>query len=255
MPRGPRRRGRSTRRHTAGGGAGRRLPRARPAPTPFHRHRGGARAPPPETSTFDGALGWLALSRYPRYTTEIHERPRTENRRHNIHTAADLLNNSARADGGGSGRSTTRGRGERRAGFGRRRHHQREYDDAVGGGICQVATTVQCGLRGGLSVTGGHNHRCYISELPRARRCHRWDPDLVEWERRHFGCFDALATPTSSSLIVTLYNPGYVVSTDAGGGPRGRSPRPRPSATSHGLGTSYVKLPGPMAGRSLCTAR
>ena len=51
------------------------------------------------------------------------------------------------------------------------RHHQREYDDAMGGGICQVATTVfNAVYDGGLSVTERLQPPLLISELPRARR-------------------------------------------------------------------------------------
>ena len=55
----------------------------------------------PSRTTFDEALEMGLIAPISSFTTEYNDSPATANRRHNIHTAADLLNNSiARADGG-----------------------------------------------------------------------------------------------------------------------------------------------------------
>ena len=75
------------------------------------------------------------------FTTEYNDSPSTANRRHNIHAAADLLNNSiARADGGEWSFNDTVGEANEEAGF-QAAHAiiNGEYDDAIGGGICLFA--------------------------------------------------------------------------------------------------------------------
>ena len=98
----------------------------------------------PSRTTFDEALEMGLIAPISSFTTEYNDSPSTANRRHNIHAAADLLNNSiARADGGEWSFNDTVGEANEEAGF-QAAHAiiNGEYDDAIGGGICQVATTV-----------------------------------------------------------------------------------------------------------------
>lgn len=54
-----------------------------------------------------------------------------------------------------------------------------EYDDAIGGGICQVATTVfNAVYEAGYPVTERRNHSLYISSYPTGRDAASAYPDL-----------------------------------------------------------------------------
>lgn len=93
----------------------------------------------PSRTTFDEALEMGLIAPISSFTTEYNDSPATANRRHNIHTAADLLNNSiARADGGEWSFNDTVGEANEEAGF-QAAHAiiNGEYDDAIGGGIAR----------------------------------------------------------------------------------------------------------------------
>ena len=131
----------------------------------------------PSRTTFDEALEMGLIAPISSFTTEYNDSPATANRRHNIHTAADLLNNSiARADGGGVVVQRHGGRGERGGGLpGGARHHQRRVRRRhrrryLPGGHHGV----QCGLRGGLSRDRAAQPLALHLQLPHGpRRCHR----------------------------------------------------------------------------------
>ena len=96
--------------------------------------------PAPSTSTFDEALDLGLIGEISSYTTEYTTGTGTENRNHNIHLVADLLNRSIAPAGGTWSFNGTAGECNAERGFlGAGAIIDGEYDDAVGGGICQVA--------------------------------------------------------------------------------------------------------------------
>ena len=205
----------------------------------------------PSRTTFDEALEMGLIAPISSFTTEYNDSPATANRRHNIHTAADLLNNSiARADGGEWSFNDTVGEANEEAGF-QAAHAiiNGEYDDAIGGGICQVATTVfNAVYEAGYPVTERRNHSLYISSYPTGRDAAIAYPDLdLTWVND--GTSDVLMRSryTDSSLTVTLYgiDPGYVVSTQTGDWETGEPFKKRTKVDeSEPEGTRYVKTAG-----------
>lgn len=215
----------------------------------------------PSRTTFDEALAIGLIAPISSFTTEYNDSPSTANRRHNIHTAADLLNNSvARADGGTWSFNDTVGEANEEAGF-QAAHAivNGEYDDAIGGGICQVATTVfNAVYEAGYPVTKRRNHSLYISSYPTGRDAAIAYPDLdLTWVND--GTSDVLMRSryTDSSLTVTLYgiDPGYVVSTQTGDWETGAPFKKRTKIDeSEPEGTRYVKTAG-ADGRSVTVHR
>lgn len=96
----------------------------------------------PSTVSFDDAVDFGLISEISSFTTQYSSG--AEARTVNIHTAADLLSNSIiKANGGTWSFNDTAGEATEDKGY------QNagaivggEYSDAIGGGICQVATTV-----------------------------------------------------------------------------------------------------------------
>ena len=134
-----------------------------------------------------------------------------------------------------------------------------EYDDAIGGGICQVATTVfNAVYEAGYPVTERRNHSLYISSYPTGRDAAIAYPDLdLTWVND--GTSDVLMRSryTDSSLTVTLYgiDPGYVVSTQTGDWETGEPFKKRTKVDeSEPEGTRYVKTAG-ADGRSVTVHR
>lgn len=215
----------------------------------------------PSKTTFDEALKIGLVSPISSFTTEYNDSPATANRRHNIHRAADLLNNSvARAGGGAWSFNATVGEASEEAGF-QAAHAivNGEYDDAIGGGICQVATTVfNAVYEAGFPITERRNHSLYISSYPTGRDAAIAYPDLdLTWVND--GSSDVLMRSryTDSSLTVTLYgiDPGYVVSTQTGDWETGEPFKKRTKVDeSEPAGVSYVKTAG-ADGRSVTVHR
>lgn len=176
----------------------------------------------PESMTFDEALGFGLVSEVSSFTTEYVNSSSTENRRHNIHHAADIINNSiVQSDGGTWSFNDRVGECTTEAGFlGAGAIVNGEYDDAVGGGICQVATTVFNSIyEGGYPIVRRYNHSLYIASYPTGRDAAIAYPDLdLVW--RNDSTSDVLmrCSYTDSSLTVSLYSvdQGYVVSSTTG---------------------------------------
>ena len=100
----------------------------------------------PSRATFDEALEMGLIAPISSFTTEYNDSPATANRRHNIHHGgrlAEQLHRPGRRRGVVVQRHG-RASANEEAGLPRRPHAiiNGEYDDAIGGGICQVATTV-----------------------------------------------------------------------------------------------------------------
>ena len=126
----------------------------------------------PETLSFDDALNMGIISVIGEFTTEFSDVEGTENRNHNIKLAADILNNGIIESHGGTWSFNDRsGDTNEEAGFWTAGSIvQGEYVDSVGGGICQVATTIfNAVLEAGLEVPERHNHTLYIASYPTGR--------------------------------------------------------------------------------------
>ncbi|MDE8703171.1 VanW family protein [Adlercreutzia equolifaciens] len=215
----------------------------------------------PERSTFEEALDLGLISEISTFTTEYNDSPSTANRRHNIHRAADLLNNSvAPANGGTWSFNDTVGEASVESGF-QAAHAiiNGEYDDAIGGGICQVATTVfNAVYEAGFPVTERRNHSLYISSYPTGRDAAIAYPDLdLTWENDSSSDVLVRARYTDSTLTVTLYgiDPGYVVTTKTGDWAEGEAYRTKTQVDENEPeGTRYVKTTG-ADGRSVTVHR
>ena len=155
------------------------------------------------------------------YTTEFTSGAGTENRNHNIRLVSDLLNDSVAPAGGTWSFNGTSGECNAERGFlGAGAIIDGEYEDAVGGGICQVATTVfNAVYDAGYPVPTRYNHSLYIASYPAGRDAAvSWDELDLVW--KNDGASDVLmrTSYTDTSVTVTLYgvDPGYRVSTNVG---------------------------------------
>lgn len=205
----------------------------------------------PGRCTFDEALDLGLIEEISSFTTEYNDGAGTANRRHNIHRAADLLTNSvAKAAGGEWSFNAVMGEANEENGF-QAAHAivNGEYEDAIGGGICQVATTVfNAVFESGFPVTERRNHSLYISSYPTGRDAAIAYPDLdLTWVND--GTSDVLLRTryTDSTLTVTLYgiDPGYSVTSQTGDWTEGEPYRQRTVVDENEPeGTRYVKTAG-----------
>ena len=174
----------------------------------------------PSTMSFNDAIDFGLINEVSSFTTQYSSG--AEARTVNIHTAADLLTNSIiKANGGSWSFNDTAGEATEDKGYqdagaivgG-------EYSDAIGGGICQVATTVFNAIYdAGYPVTERHNHTLRIDSYPEGRDAAIAFPymDLV-WENDTSSDVLLVMTYTNSSVTCTLWgvDPGYEVSTEYG---------------------------------------
>ncbi|MED9986621.1 MAG: VanW family protein, partial [Streptococcus salivarius] len=97
-----------------------------------------------------------------------------------------------------------------------------EYSDAIGGGVCQVATTVfNAVYEAGYPVTQRRNHSLYIASYPEGRDAAIVDSDPridLQWKNDTSSDILLVMSYTDSSVTCTLYgvDPGYQVSTEVG---------------------------------------
>lgn len=177
--------------------------------------------PLPSSMGYQEALDSGIIERISSYTTEYNTGEGTEARVNNIHVAADELNNSiCPADGSWSfndiaGESTEE-KGFQAAGS----IIAGEYVDSIGGGVCQVATTVfNAVYEAGYPVSKRRNHSLYIAAYPEGRDAAVSWPDLdLEWANDTASDILMRTSYTDSSVTVSLYgiSPGYTVSTQVG---------------------------------------
>ena len=174
----------------------------------------------PSQMSFNDARDFGIVTAVSSFTTQYSSG--AEARTHNIHTAADLLSNSiAKANGGSWSFNDTAGEATEDKGYqdagaivgG-------EYSDAIGGGICQVATTVFNAIYdAGYPISERHNHTLRISSYPEGRDAAIAYPymDLV-WENDTSSDVLLVMTYTNSSVTATLWgvDPHYQVSTKYG---------------------------------------
>lgn len=203
----------------------------------------------PSTMSFNDAIDFGLISEISSFTTQYSSGAGA--RTNNIHTAANLLTNSIiKANGGSWSFNDTAGEATEDKGYqdagaiigG-------EYSDAIGGGICQVATTVFNAIYdAGYPVTERHNHTLHIESYPEGRDAAIAYPymDLV-WENDSTSDVLLVMSYTNSSVTCTLWgvDPGYEVSTDYGdwqeGEPYSVQYRTDDTVAS---GTEYVETTG-----------
>ena len=203
----------------------------------------------PSTMSFNDAIDFGLISEVSSFTTQYSSG--AEARTNNIHTAANLLTNSIITANGGSwsfndtAGEATEDKGYQDAGA----IIGGEYSDAIGGGICQVATTVFNAIYdAGYPVTERHNHTLHIESYPEGRDAAIAYPymDLV-WENDSTSDVLLVMSYTNSSVTCTLWgvDPGYEVSTDYGdwqeGEPYSVQYRTDDTVAS---GTEYVETTG-----------
>lgn len=215
----------------------------------------------PETVSFDEALELGMIGSIASYTTQYTTGAGTEARNHNIALVSQLLSNSVVKPGGNwsfngtAGDCSTEERGFQGAGA----IVDGEYDDAIGGGICQVATTMfNAVYDAGFPVLTRHNHSLYIASYPTGRDAAVSWPDLdLVWENDSASDVLVRLSCVDGSVTATLYgvDPGYRVSTTTGDWGEGEKYATR-TKTDETLApnTSYVKTRG-TDGRTITVIR
>ena len=173
----------------------------------------------PAVVNFDDALQSGLVEEISSFTTQYLNNPDKQNRVNNIHLAADLINNSiVPANGGEWSFNETAGECNAERGFlGAGTILANEVQDAVGGGICQVATTVfNAVYQAGFPITERHNHSLYMTAYPAGRDAAVSYPELdLRWENDTSSDVLLRMSYTDTSITATLYgvNPGYDVTT------------------------------------------
>lgn len=203
----------------------------------------------PSSLSFDDAKSFGLITEISSFTTQYSSG--NEARVNNIHTAADLLNNSiAKANGGSWSFNDTAGEATPEKGYeAAGAIVGSEYSDAIGGGICQVATTVYNSVYlAGYPVEKRYNHTLYIESYPKGRDAAIAYPDLdLVWKNDTASDVLLVMTYTSTSVTATLWgvDPGYQVSTEYGDWKKGE-----PYSTTYktdktvASGTEYVETTG-----------
>ncbi len=162
----------------------------------------------------DAALAYGVIEAFSEFTTEYYGTHATENRTHNIHLAADLINDSVvAADGGEWSFNDIAGNTDSAAGFMDANVMMGdELVEEAGGGVCQVATTVfNAVYEAGLPVLERHNHSLYSSTYPMGLDAAIAYPTLdLAWEN----------DTTSDILLTTSYTENTVTVSLLGVNPR-----------------------------------
>lgn len=205
----------------------------------------------PETLSFDQAVELGIITVIGEYTTEFSNEEGTENRNHNIKLVCDIINDSVCESGGGqwafnehtgdtnldppfaSAGSIVNG----------------EYVDSIGGGICQVATTVfNAVFEAGLDVVQRRNHSLYIGSYPTGRDVGVSYPELdFVWENKLASDVLLKMSYTDTSVTAKLYSvyTGYKVESTVGEWEEGSKYRTEfEEDSSLGKGESYLKTVG-----------
>ena len=175
----------------------------------------------PDEMTVDEALDLGVIEVIASYTTTFSTGSSAANRNSNIALAAEYLNNSIVDPGESWSFNDVCGeRTEERGFLAAGAIVYGEYGSDVGGGICQVATTIFNALyESGLPITERHAHSLYISSYPAGRDAAVSWPDLdLVWENDTDSSILLCVTCGDASLTATLYgvDPGYVVESEVG---------------------------------------
>lgn len=176
----------------------------------------------PEKLGLSEALNIGVVTTISSYTTTYSSGAGTENRNGNIALCASTINNSiCKSDGGRwsfneTVGDTTPDRGYTEAGaiVGNR------YTKSIGGGVCQVATTVfNAVYDSGFQVVSRHNHDLHMASYPAGRDAAISYPylDLI-WQNNESSDVLMQASTTGYSITVSMLgvNPQYSVVTEEG---------------------------------------
>lgn len=214
----------------------------------------------PTELSFDDALSAGIISTVSSYTTEYSSGSGTENRNHNIHLVSDLLNDSIVAPDAVWSYNDTAGNCNEEAGFlAAGSIVDGEYTEEVGGGICQVATTVfNAVYEAGLPVVSRTNHSLYIASYPAGRDAAVSWPYLdLKWSNDSQSDILLKMSYTDTTVTATLYGVslGYTVTSEVGDWTDGEKYETREEVDETlSPGTSYVKTAG-SDGRSITVIR
>ena len=174
----------------------------------------------PDEMTFEEAIEKGVIAPISQYTTEYTYGALERN--HNIHLAADLVNMSiAKGDGGTWSFNDIAGDCSEEKGFqAASAISGDETVDEIGGGICQVATTIfNAAYLAGFTILERYNHSLYIPNYPDGRDSAISYPELdLKWRNdSHSDCI-LVVTYNDTSITATIYgiDPGYTVETQTG---------------------------------------
>lgn len=200
--------------------------------------------------TLDEALAYGVVDRIATFTTKYTNTSSTQGRTFNVHHAADLLNNSIAPANADWSFNEVVGPCDEEHGFQEAKVIEAgEYTSGIGGGICQVATTVfNAAYEAGLPIVKRRNHSLHSSSYPAGRDAAIAYPtsDLI-WSNNTDEDILVRTSYTDTSLTVTLIgsDPGNEVETVTGEWKEGKK---------HGLkfeidenmaaNTAYVKTAG-----------
>ena len=212
----------------------------------------------PESMSFEEALDYGLITEIASYTTRYASG--AEARNNNIHVAADALNNSICKAGETWSFLALAGEATPEKGYqGAGAIIGGEYSDAIGGGICQVATTVfNAVYEAGYPIERRNNHSLYIASYPEGRDAAIAYPDIdLVWRNDTESDVLLRMSYTNSSVSATLYGvaPGYEVTTVYGeweeGEPYRTVVRKDPD---YPIGTEFIESSG-ANGRSITIVR
>lgn len=176
----------------------------------------------PETLSFDQAVDIGIITVIGEYTTEFANDEGTENRNHNIRLVSDILNDTiCDANGGKWSFNTNTGDTNLDPPFSSAGSIVNgEYVDSIGGGICQVATTVfNAVYEAGLDVVERRNHSLYIASYPTGRDVGVSYPELdFVWENKLPSDVLVKLSYTDTTVTAQLYSvyTGYKVESTVG---------------------------------------
>lgn len=210
--------------------------------------------------SFDEALERGVIGVMGTYTTEFTTGAGTENRNHNIELVSQLLDNSTVSSGDTWSYNNTTGNCDESKGFlAAGAIVAGEYSDSIGGGICQVATTVfNAVYESGMPVTERHNHSLYIASYPQGRDAAVSYGELdLQWQNSTESDILVRVSASNGSVTATLYgvDPGYQVTTETGQWEKGEEYTTTTKVDDAlAPGTRYVKTQG-TDGRSIEVVR
>lgn len=205
----------------------------------------------PAALTLDQAVEAGIVTVIGEYTTEFSNYEGTENRNHNIKLVADILDNGIIDANGGQWKFNDRsGDTNEAAGFWSAGSIiEGEYVDSVGGGICQVATTIfNAVYEAGLPIDMRFPHQLYIASYPVGRDASVSYPDLDLWWTNDLPSDILLdLSYTDTTVTARLYSvyTGYTVESQVGEWQEGEKYGVRfEEDSSLGKDESYVKTRG-----------
>lgn len=172
--------------------------------------------------TVDEALSYGLVTKFSDFTTQYTNTSSTSNRTYNIHLAADKIANSvAKANGGQWSFNQIAGNTNEDGGFKAAKVIESgEYTDGVGGGVCQVATTVfNAVFNAGFPINERYNHTLYSSSYPAGMDAAIAYPTLdLRWTNNTGSDVLLTTSYTDTSVTVSLVgtNPNLEVETVTG---------------------------------------